>query len=107
MSGGPGPWAAAVMRAHRIGQMRAVTATRFSTAGTIEERMHQLQDKKRQGRSAGHRREPPPQRLAFWRISAHRIVFTSSLGSTTSGGLQDLCTTGSVFPQKLTWELVV
>ena len=37
----------AVMRAHRIGQTRAVTATRFSTKDTIEERMMQLQEKKR------------------------------------------------------------
>ena len=37
----------AVMRAHRIGQKRAVTATRFSTKDTIEERMMQLQEKKR------------------------------------------------------------
>ena len=37
----------AVMRAHRIGQKRAVIATRFSTKDTIEERMMQLQEKKR------------------------------------------------------------
>ena len=36
----------AVMRAHRIGQHRPVTAVRFSTKGTIEERMMELQEKK-------------------------------------------------------------
>eukprot|EP01012_Entosiphon_sulcatum_P067451 TRINITY_DN9716_c0_g1_i1.p1 TRINITY_DN9716_c0_g1~~TRINITY_DN9716_c0_g1_i1.p1 ORF type:complete len:1165 (-),score=253.85 TRINITY_DN9716_c0_g1_i1:69-3533(-) len=36
----------AMQRAHRIGQRRAVTATRLITAGTIEERMLQLQEKK-------------------------------------------------------------
>ena len=36
----------AVMRAHRIGQTRPVTAVRFSTRGTIEERMMELQEKK-------------------------------------------------------------
>ena len=36
----------AVMRAHRIGQMRPVIATRFCTADTIEERMFDLQKKK-------------------------------------------------------------
>ena len=36
----------AVMRAHRIGQLRPVTAVRFSTKGTIEERMMELQEKK-------------------------------------------------------------
>ena len=35
------------MRAHRIGQTRPVKAVRFSTNDTIEERMLQLQDKKR------------------------------------------------------------
>jgi DNA repair protein RAD16 len=35
------------MRAHRIGQTRPVKAVRFSTKDTIEERMLQLQDKKR------------------------------------------------------------
>ena len=37
----------AIMRAHRIGQTRAVTAVRFSTKDTIEERMMQLQEKKK------------------------------------------------------------
>ena len=37
----------AVMRAHRIGQTREVTAVRFSTKDTIEERMMQLQEKKK------------------------------------------------------------
>jgi len=36
----------AVMRAHRIGQSRPVTAVRFSTKDTIEERMMELQEKK-------------------------------------------------------------
>jgi DNA repair protein RAD16 len=36
----------AVMRVHRIGQLRPVTAVRFSTKGTIEERMMELQEKK-------------------------------------------------------------
>ncbi|ACO62624.1 SNF2 super family [Micromonas commoda] len=37
----------AIMRAHRIGQTRGVTAVRFSTKDTIEERMMQLQEKKK------------------------------------------------------------
>ena len=37
----------AVMRAHRIGQQRPVVATRFCTKDTIEERMFELQEKKR------------------------------------------------------------
>ena len=37
----------AVMRAHRIGQKRAVVATRFCTKDTIETRMIELQEKKR------------------------------------------------------------
>jgi len=36
----------AIHRAHRIGQTRPVRAIRFVTAGTIEERMLELQDKK-------------------------------------------------------------
>mmetsp|Transcript_13524 Transcript_13524/g.49201 ORF Transcript_13524/g.49201 Transcript_13524/m.49201 type:complete len:1275 (-) Transcript_13524:156-3980(-) len=36
----------AIQRAHRIGQTRPVTAVRFITKGTIEERMLQLQEKK-------------------------------------------------------------
>ena len=36
----------AIQRAHRIGQTKAVTAVRFATKGTIEERMMQLQEKK-------------------------------------------------------------
>ena len=36
----------AIQRAHRIGQTRAVTAIRFITSDTIEERMLQLQEKK-------------------------------------------------------------
>lgn len=46
------PWwnpqveAQAIQRAHRIGQRRAVTAIRFITKGTIEERMLELQEKK-------------------------------------------------------------
>jgi len=37
----------AVQRAHRIGQHRDVIATRFITSGTIEEKMFDLQEKKR------------------------------------------------------------
>ena len=37
----------AIDRAHRIGQTKDIVATRFITAGTIEERILQLQDKKR------------------------------------------------------------
>ncbi|QDZ23350.1 ATP-dependent helicase [Chloropicon primus] len=37
----------AIQRAHRIGQTRPVKAVRFFTKGTIEERMMQLQDKKK------------------------------------------------------------
>ena len=37
----------AVQRAHRIGTTHAVRAVRFITSDTIEERMMQLQDKKR------------------------------------------------------------
>merc|ERR1719502_2509488 len=46
------PWwnpaveAQAIQRAHRIGQTRAVTAIRFVTTGSIEERMAELQEKK-------------------------------------------------------------
>ena len=46
------PWwngaveAQAIQRAHRIGQRRAVTAIRFATKDTIEQRMMELQDKK-------------------------------------------------------------
>ena len=36
----------AVHRAYRIGQKRAVHATRFITKGTIEERMHEIQKSK-------------------------------------------------------------
>jgi len=36
----------AIQRAHRIGQTRPVKAVRFITDDTIEERMHQLQEKK-------------------------------------------------------------
>ena len=36
----------AIGRAHRIGQKRAVTALRYITEDTIEERMLELQDKK-------------------------------------------------------------
>lgn len=36
----------AIQRAHRIGQKKLVTAIRFITKGTIEERMLELQDKK-------------------------------------------------------------
>merc|ERR1711879_370226 len=36
----------AIQRAHRIGQTRPVTAIRYITDNTIEERMHQLQEKK-------------------------------------------------------------
>lgn len=36
----------AIGRAHRIGQKRAVTAIRYITVGTIEERMLELQNKK-------------------------------------------------------------
>ena len=47
------PWwnpaveAQAVQRAHRIGQTREVVAVRYITDDTIEERMLELQDKKR------------------------------------------------------------
>merc|ERR1712176_116444 len=37
----------AIQRAHRIGQTKPVKALRFCTMGTIEERMMQLQDKKK------------------------------------------------------------
>lgn len=37
----------AIQRAHRIGQNKPVRALRFYTKGTIEERMMQLQDKKK------------------------------------------------------------
>merc|ERR1719267_536220 len=37
----------AVQRAHRIGQKREVVAVRYITEGTIEERMLELQEKKR------------------------------------------------------------
>ena len=37
----------AIQRAHRIGQTKPVTAVRYFTKGTIEERMMQLQDKKK------------------------------------------------------------
>ena len=37
----------AIQRAHRIGQRKAVTGVRFVCKGTIEERMSQLQEKKR------------------------------------------------------------
>merc|ERR1711937_231295 len=37
----------AIQRAHRIGQTRPVNAVRFFTKCTIEERMMQLQDKKK------------------------------------------------------------
>ena len=37
----------AIQRAHRIGQTKPVKAVRYFTKGTIEERMMQLQDKKR------------------------------------------------------------
>jgi len=46
------PWwnpaveAQAIQRAHRIGQTKAVKAYRFCTEGTIEEKMHKLQEKK-------------------------------------------------------------
>ena len=36
----------AIQRAHRIGQTKPVTAVRFNTLGTIEERMFELQEKK-------------------------------------------------------------
>merc|ERR1711968_277343 len=36
----------AIQRAHRIGQTKTVTATRFITKDTIEERMAELQEKK-------------------------------------------------------------
>eukprot|EP00658_Telonema_sp_P-2_P018434 TRINITY_DN17234_c0_g1_i3.p2 TRINITY_DN17234_c0_g1~~TRINITY_DN17234_c0_g1_i3.p2 ORF type:complete len:537 (-),score=130.77 TRINITY_DN17234_c0_g1_i3:323-1933(-) len=36
----------AIQRAHRIGQTKPVTAVRFVTSGTIEERMLELQEKK-------------------------------------------------------------
>merc|ERR1719217_1885440 len=36
----------AIQRAHRIGQTQPVTAVRFNTMGTIEERMFELQEKK-------------------------------------------------------------
>ena len=36
----------AIQRAHRIGQTKPVTAVRFNTMGTIEERMFELQEKK-------------------------------------------------------------
>ncbi len=36
----------AIQRAHRIGQTHAVTAMRFITRNTVEERMLELQDKK-------------------------------------------------------------
>eukprot|EP00492_Amphilonche_elongata_P002318 TRINITY_DN257_c0_g1_i4.p1 TRINITY_DN257_c0_g1~~TRINITY_DN257_c0_g1_i4.p1 ORF type:complete len:417 (+),score=72.67 TRINITY_DN257_c0_g1_i4:752-2002(+) len=39
----------AIQRAHRIGQTRPVRAVRFITGDTIEERMHQLQEKKQVG----------------------------------------------------------
>ena len=38
--------AAVLLRAHRIGQTRAVEAVRFMCVGTIEERMMALQEKK-------------------------------------------------------------
>merc|ERR1719502_2004245 len=47
------PWwnpaveAQAIQRAHRIGQKRVVKAIRFITNGTIEEKMLELQEKKR------------------------------------------------------------
>ena len=37
----------AVQRAHRIGQTRTVTATRFMTKDSIETKMYELQEKKR------------------------------------------------------------
>mmetsp|Transcript_30528 Transcript_30528/g.65362 ORF Transcript_30528/g.65362 Transcript_30528/m.65362 type:complete len:120 (+) Transcript_30528:1-360(+) len=37
----------AIQRAHRIGQTKPVRALRFYTEGTIEERMMQLQEKKK------------------------------------------------------------
>lgn len=37
----------AIDRTHRLGQFKPITATRFIIAGTIEERILKLQEKKR------------------------------------------------------------
>ncbi|KAH8051058.1 hypothetical protein JL721_11247 [Aureococcus anophagefferens] len=58
----------AVQRAHRIGQTRTVTATRFVTKDSIETKMSELQEKKRlvfEGTVDGNARPSPSLRTRF------------------------------------------